>query len=131
MAKIWTWVVIIVGINIGLLTILYCGVKLIAPSCLPPYEQRGWTTELQRESIQTGNVIVAALKKYHADHGKYPDVLTDLVPQYLSSIPSPTAGDRTWRYRSSGGKFFLSFAMPSGYPSGNYSLALDDWFEDS
>jgi hypothetical protein len=31
--------------------------------------------------------VVAALEKYHADHGTFPKKLDELVPQYLLSIP--------------------------------------------
>lgn len=35
-----------------------------------------------------GDQIVAALEKYKATHGEYPDELGILVPEYLKSIPS-------------------------------------------
>lgn len=43
-----------------------------------------WT----RDTIQVGNGLITALDAYYTDHAVYPDVLVDLVPEYMESIPS-------------------------------------------
>jgi hypothetical protein len=45
-----------------------------------------------------GNKIVAALEKYKAQRGSYPDVLPELEPDYIGLITSPRYGERRWDY---------------------------------
>ena len=66
-------------------------------------------------AIKQGDVILAAIKEYHTENGTYPSILTDLVPNTLSEIPSPTGNEEFWSYHSwpegshlHGGEFELS-----------------------
>lgn len=45
-----------------------------------------------------GDQIVAALEKYKAEQGSYPDVLSQLEPTYISHITPPHYGERRWDY---------------------------------
>jgi hypothetical protein len=120
-------------------TLLLCGIAtvligvacIIAVKFLPLSVTANWTSARKKESIQIGDAIVSALKAYYADHHRYPDALDNLAPQYMSSVPQPTAGDGTWRYFSRGTEFYLQFAVPAGYPSCNYHLKSGQWYEDS
>jgi hypothetical protein len=38
--------------------------------------------------FERGNIIIEALAEYNKDHGDYPEELNELVPDYLSEIPS-------------------------------------------
>jgi len=48
-----------------------------------------------------GETLVAALERYHAEKGEYPQSFNDLLPVYLVSIPDGSAYG-TWGYRLDG-----------------------------
>jgi hypothetical protein len=48
--------------------------------------------------LQVGDQIVAAVEKYRADHGQYPETLSQLAPTYLPSVTPPRYGSRKWDY---------------------------------
>jgi hypothetical protein len=50
------------------------------------------------EDFRRGDRIVAALEKYRAEHGDYPDTLSVLVPTYMRAVEDPDYGDRRWDY---------------------------------
>ncbi len=50
------------------------------------------------EDFRRGDEIVAALQKYRADHGHYPDTLGPLAPDYIREIKDPDYGERRWDY---------------------------------
>jgi hypothetical protein len=50
------------------------------------------------EDLRIGNDIIAALEKYNAERGQYPEELSDLVPGYLSAITPPNFGEKKWTY---------------------------------
>jgi hypothetical protein len=45
-----------------------------------------------------GDGIIAALEKYKAEQGLYPDTLTQLIPNYVRQIAPPRYGARRWDY---------------------------------
>jgi len=47
---------------------------------------------------RTGDQIIAALEKYKAEQGFYPDTLNQLVPTYLGKITQPRYGEKRWDY---------------------------------
>ena len=49
-------------------------------------------------TIDIGNEIVEALQAYTKDYGKYPDLLDELVPEYLKEIKKPLWGTSGWVY---------------------------------
>jgi hypothetical protein len=52
------------------------------------------------ESTKTiGDQIIKAIDKYHSTHGKYPNRLKSLVPDYIDEIQNPIWGLREWEYR--------------------------------
>jgi hypothetical protein len=58
-----------------------------------------WSDEAVKVSKERGDVIIAALKRYHHQYNDYPDHLDDLVPAFLAEIPLPIAGNKQWAYR--------------------------------
>lgn len=55
-------------------------------------------TTASAEDFRRGNDIIAALEKYRAAHGVYPDTLSVLVPTYLRAVEDPDYGERKWVY---------------------------------
>ena len=47
---------------------------------------------------QHGDQIIAALEKYKAERGSYPDTLSELEPNYLGHITPPHYGEKKWDY---------------------------------
>lgn len=47
---------------------------------------------------QLGNQIIAALEKYKAQSGSYPDVLSELEPTFIGKITPPRYGAKRWQY---------------------------------
>ena len=50
-----------------------------------------------QEDFRHGDEIVAALEKYRAAHGHYPDTL-GFVEEYIGEIKQPQYGERRWEY---------------------------------
>lgn len=114
-----------------LLLAVLTGAGLATHFLLPPYGASNWTSDKKAESVKRGTILVGKIKEFRVTHGRYPRSLDELVPAYLGDIPTPIAGDGKWRYRASGEQFYLQFATSSGYPSCNYHLQTDEWYEDS
>jgi hypothetical protein len=92
-----------------------------------------WGEGRVRASQQAGDEIIKGLAAYHADKGKYPNEIDELVPKYLIAIPRPRAGDKKWRYRTTGDDagFELSFAFDDGeYPICCYYSEDAKWHVD-
>jgi hypothetical protein len=45
-----------------------------------------------QEGQEVGNRIIEAIDKYYEEKGQYPDILDDLIPDYLSEIPHTPSG---------------------------------------
>jgi len=48
--------------------------------------------------FDAGRVIIQAIEASNSRHGKYPESLSDLVPEFLESIPKPGWGIDKWEY---------------------------------
>jgi hypothetical protein len=84
------------------------------------------------ETERRGDIIVGALKKFHADHGHYPAFLNDLSPQYLNEIPPPTWGLETWKYTPNSTDFYFGVDESTSTGDGdslwfNYLGDVDGW----
>lgn len=75
---------------------------------------------------ENGDRIVAALRAYEADHGRRPQTLDDLVPQYLERIP-PTGcpADDTWHYWPAGATWELSVGVNGPDPFSYDEIVYD------
>lgn len=83
------------------------------------------------ECEHVGNIIIAALERYRADHGVYPEELSALVPGYLSAIPRHPVGNGEWEYYPflEDGVFKLRYnPYRSGLTHGCYYSADKKWF---
>ncbi len=94
-----------------------------------------WRYEKVVESQRLGDSIINKIIAYKTAHNKLPDSLNDLIPDYMSIIPPPTAGTGEWRYEPySDGTFTLGFEDLGGYPScingsTSHEWLVDDWGE--
>jgi hypothetical protein len=77
-------------------------------------------------SNQAQNVLLLvalALRAYRTERGAYPVVLADLVPGYLSTIPSdPFALRRSVRYRRVGRSYVAYSVGPDGIDNGGQAI---------
>ncbi len=93
-----------------------------------------WTKENIAESQRRGDVIVAAIEKFHADNKQYPPTLDQLLPKYLSKIDPPIAGNGKWIYTDNGGGgYFLGFGGDNrdGDPLSYRANTLNGWVIDT
>ena len=72
-----------------------------------------------KETAKRGNIVVDALERYHADHGKFPDALVVMTPEYLPNIPLPTWGLGEWIYVPTGSDFDLRVNESKNTGDGN------------
>jgi hypothetical protein len=87
--------------------IIFISMISISCSALPTEEPPGVGEKAERGYAITEPVI-AALEQYKADKGSYPAALAELVPDYLSAVP--TKNDiLDFSYSSTGDSFSYSF----------------------
>ena len=48
--------------------------------------------------LQQADPLIAAIEAYESAHGRTPDRLDDLVPNFLDAVPAAPFGDRLYRY---------------------------------
>jgi hypothetical protein len=72
----------------------------------------------QARSKASGDAVCAALDAWHEQHGRYPDTLQELVPAFLSNVPTSAMG--VWstipfRYQrdAAGDDYSLAFDSPA------------------
>jgi hypothetical protein len=72
----------------------------------------------QARSKTSGDAVCAALDAWHEQHGRYPDTLQELVPAFLSNVPTSAMG--VWstipfRYQrdAAGNDYSLAFDSPA------------------
>lgn len=83
---------------------------------------------------QRSQPLLAAIRAYHSDHGTYPQQLAELVPDYITEIPSPGYHGCEWAYvrQMHGTKFILGVHPDSPWISNlTYYSSLDEWVEDT
>lgn len=73
--------------------------------------------------------VIAAVKAYRADAGRYPAALGELVPRYLPAVPRAkyTLAFHEFGYRSSGSDAWLHYVAlpPFGRPT--YAFSSGRW----
>ncbi len=81
---------------------------VVLVGCPPP----GKGAKAER-GYRRSEAVVAALEKFHADHGAYPAELSELVPGYLTAdqlaAPARTQEKYPFGYRRIDGRYELSF----------------------
>lgn len=92
-----------------------------------------WAAPLLQETRLRGVAVIEALNRYRQDHGAYPTTLEALRPQYLESIPQPTAGEGRWRYdRMAADEYRLACWMnTTAYPRIWYTSRSSTWEVDN
>lgn len=64
---------------IAILTLTACKLFTVDPPGVGEKAERGYTV---------CDPVIAALEQYKTDNGKYPELLEELLPNYLSEIPT-------------------------------------------
>lgn len=120
-----------VGPPVGVLT--YRFVRAVAAL----HQKQQWSRTffdpaLEAETKIRAETIAAAIRSYVSDHGALPGALEELTPNYLSSIPKPTAGWREWEYGFSDeadiSTAYIAFGSDDGfYPCWILTVHDGDW----
>lgn len=110
---------------------LRCGI-LISASILTI----GYCVLLDKMAVARATPVAEAITQYKLVTGNYPNRLDDLVPRYISQLPSslkPTAMSATLTYSAYKGKPFLYFGpspgpapLPKVYNFDTYSWEIRD-----
>lgn len=96
---------------------------------LPDSIERGFEIYTRSRAESEGLQILAALKLYKKENGRYPDALNALVPHYLDALPKdPYAEDGRFKYMKKKGRDILLYSI--GYDlvddAGNREVSNDD-----
>ena len=91
----------------------------------PIYHIRGLNMVGSRckfDVCDTENILLLlsyALQAYHAEHGRYPDKLSELTPAYVHTIPNdPFAVNKPCCYKRTGSRYVLYSIGPDGIDNG-------------
>lgn len=80
------------------------------------------------ESLRRGDQLVAALDRWRAVHGDFPQRIDDLVPAQLESIQRPLVGKGRWAYhRSTPDRFVLEMYVGPAYQSDRFDSDEGRW----
>jgi hypothetical protein len=125
------------GLVVVSATATICVLMVFGPVIFWPREGRGWGGLGIAETMRRGESIAQAIREFKADHGRFPRVLGELVPRYLSDVPVPAAGSENWIYKVNSDEraFMLKFGVPCRapdyfYPSCRYSSSSCTWYTD-
>jgi hypothetical protein len=89
------------------------------------------TRERREETIARAELIIAALERWKACHGAYPQTLDELVPAELPVLPRSTIGDRRWNYRRpQPDRFVLDFFEGAIYEHSWWDSSVGRWDGD-
>ena len=88
--------------------------------------------KLAQQGFAIADPIINALEKYKNEHGKYPQRLGELVPEYLEKDPQKDdAGEIRFIYfpAEEGGSYYLRLSYPSffGTDDCSYTPAERKW----
>ena len=73
-----------------------------------PTEEPPGVGEKAEKGYAVSQPVIAALESFKADRGSYPQSLTELVPDYLTIVPTKT-DELDFSYTSTGGSYRFSF----------------------
>jgi hypothetical protein len=80
---------------------------LLAANVVPNF-LRAWQRLAQNQTLANEALVVCALERHHLAHGRYPETLTALVPQFLDKLPPDLIGGQPLKYhRTDNGQFVL------------------------
>lgn len=85
---------------------------------MPSYA-RAFDTTIRNETERRLTVTAIALKRFHLRHGRHPETLAELVPQFLSAVPiDPWSGEPLAYRRNAAGGFTLYSVGEDGRDDG-------------
>lgn len=99
------------------------------PACnaLVPAEEPPGVGEKAEKGYALSAPVIAGLEEYKADHGSYPEKLDQLIPDYLSSVPTKTA-ELEFSYFSDGKSYRFSFHyIGPGMNTCDYAPEAKEW----
>lgn len=90
-----------------------------------PVLDRSWFHVVTNEANNALLTVTVALRAYYVEHGKYPDKLDELTPEYLKKIPDdPFALKGPLKYKRVGDMYVLYSVGPDAKDDGG--KAIDD-----
>lgn len=111
--------------------------NVIAQQCIPNFSRAVFTVAYNQTLVNEARVV-CALERHRLAHGRYPEMLDELVPQFVDKIPNDIIGGKPLKYRRDGNDFTLysvgwnetddqgkSFLKPDDYWSGDKTKG--DW----
>lgn len=84
-----------------------------------------------RIAQRRADILISAVKAYHAKYQCYPESLKELVPEFTERIPRAkyTLIFNLFRYWKTGDSAILSYCVVPPYPH-SYSFSINDWMLD-
>jgi len=91
---------------------------LFSANVMPSYA-RAFDTTIRNETERRLTVTAIALKRFHLRHGRHPETLAELVPQFLSAVPvDPWSGQPLCYHQNADGSFTLYSVGEDGRDDG-------------
>jgi hypothetical protein len=84
--------------------------NLIAKVAIPNFRKALQTTTKNQTAVNQAR-IACALERYRLSHGRHPDSLAPLQPQFLSMIPNDLIGDQPLKYRRALDDSFVLYSV--------------------
>ncbi|HEY9174636.1 MAG TPA: hypothetical protein VI136_20310 [Verrucomicrobiae bacterium] len=83
---------------------------ILATVALPNYA-RATRTTARNQTLVNQALIVCGLERYRLAHGRYPEALDALVPQFVEKLPPDVIGGQPLKYRRTAGDQFLLYSV--------------------
>ncbi len=87
---------------------------------------RAWQTLARNQSIANEAFVVCALERYRMRHGRYPETLDRLAPQYLEKLPHDIIGGQPLIYRRTDDGQFVLYSIGWNEKDDGGTVALTD-----
>jgi hypothetical protein len=87
------------------------GLRMLPMALVLPDLPRAIESRLQLEAISAGVVVSIALERYRRSHGKYPDQLQRLVPEFAIELPVDPYSGKTLGYQHRGDETYVLYAV--------------------
>lgn len=91
-------------------------VAILCAPCYLPHVYQEINVDYDRELLyEQRDELLGALERFQAKHKRYPNQLSDLVPNYLQGLPKHPR-DWGFQYRKIDEQLILSYGVPTGFP---------------
>jgi hypothetical protein len=103
---------------------------------LIPHYGRAMQKAAQNQTLANEAYIICALERYRSTHGKYPETLAALIPQFAKTLPEDVIGGAPLKYRLEGEQVVLysvgwneidDGGTPAFKSDASGDLAKNDW----